>query len=71
MRFQRYFCANQLQLSFLKSEDPGTVFDLIAVVSLWVVRCEHALVTEIDFVLQEQFEELGVWQAVSFGFLQA
>jgi hypothetical protein len=32
---------------------------------------EHALVTDIDFVLEEQFEELGVWQAVSFGFLQA
>src|SRR5271166_4675810 len=32
---------------------------------------KDALVTYVDFVLQEEFEELGIGESIGFGFLQA
>jgi hypothetical protein len=35
------------------------------------VALDQALVADVDFVLEHQFKELAVWQAVGFGFLEA
>ena len=36
-----------------------------------IVAIDQALVTDVDFVLENQFEELAVGQAIGFGFLEA
>ena len=32
---------------------------------------DHTLTAHMDFILKDQFKELGVWQSVCFGLLQA
>jgi len=36
-----------------------------------IVAFDQALVADVDFVLEHQFKELAVGQAVGFGFLEA